>query len=80
MGSNPSSPASVGVMKFFSKIKSFFREMLGELNKASWPSGKELGRLTIVVVIGMFLLGFYVSVVDFSLLNIVDLVSKVVRK
>lgn len=80
MGSSPSSPASVGVMKFFSKIKSFFREMLGELKKASWPGGKELGRLTIVVVIGMFLLGFYVSVVDFSLLNIVDLVSKVVRK
>lgn len=67
-------------MKVFSRIKSFFREMLGELKKTSWPSGEELGRLTIVVVIGMFLLGFYVSVVDFSLLNIVDLVSKVVRK
>lgn len=67
-------------MKIFSRVKSFFREMLGELRKASWPSKKELGRLTIVVIVGMFLLGFYVSVVDFSLLNIVDLVSKVVRK
>jgi preprotein translocase subunit SecE len=54
--------------------------MLGELKKASWPSRKELGRLTVVVIVGMSLLGFYVSVVDFSLLNIVDLVSKIVRK
>lgn len=67
-------------MKFFSRIKSFSREMLGELKKTSWPNRKELGRLTVVVIVGMFLLGFYVSVVDFSLLNIVDLVSKVVRK
>lgn len=67
-------------MNFFSRIKSFFREMLGELKKASWPSRKELGRLTVVVIVGMSLLGFYVSVVDFSLLNIVDLVSKIVRK
>lgn len=67
-------------MKIFSRIKSFFREMLGDLKKTSWPSRKELGRLTVVVIVGMFLLGFYVSVVDFSLLNIVDLVSKIVRK
>ena len=67
-------------MKVFSRIKSFSLEMLGELKKASWPSRKELGRLTVVVIVGMSLLGFYVSVVDFSLLNIVDLVSKIVRK
>ena len=67
-------------MKIFSRIKSFFLEMLGALKKASWPSRKELGRLTVVVIVGMSLLGFYVSVVDFSLLNIVDLVSKIVRK
>lgn len=67
-------------MKIFSRIKSFFGEMLGELKKASWPSRKELGRLTVVVIVGMFLLGFYVSVVDFSLLNVVDLVSRIVRK
>jgi preprotein translocase subunit SecE len=67
-------------VKIFSRIKSFFREMLSELKKASWPSRKELGRLTVVVIVGMSLLGFYVSVVDFSLLNIVDLVSKIVRK
>lgn len=67
-------------MKVFSRIKSFFLEMLCELKKTSWPSRKELGRLTVVVIVGMSLLGFYVSVVDFSLLNIVDLVSKIVRK
>lgn len=67
-------------MKVFLRIKSFFLEMLGELKKTLWPSRKELGRLTVVVIVGMSLLGFYVSVVDFSLLNIVDLVSKIVRK
>ncbi|MDR1432798.1 MAG: preprotein translocase subunit SecE [Puniceicoccales bacterium] len=60
-------------------IRSFFSEMIGELKKSTWPNKKELGRSTLIVVIGMFLISFYISVVDFSLLNVVDFVSKCVR-
>ncbi|MDR1595877.1 MAG: preprotein translocase subunit SecE [Puniceicoccales bacterium] len=60
-------------------VKKFFSETVGELKKSVWPSRKELGRSTVVVVVGMFLIGFYISIVDFSLLNIVDFISKLVR-
>ncbi|MDR1413595.1 MAG: preprotein translocase subunit SecE [Puniceicoccales bacterium] len=62
------------------KIKKFFSEMAEELKKSAWPDRKELGKATFTVIVGMFLISFYVSVVDFSLLNIVDFVSKCIRK
>jgi preprotein translocase SecE subunit len=61
------------------KVKNFFIEMVGELKKSAWPSKQDLGKSTLVVVIGMVLLSFYVSIVDFSLLNVVDFVSRFVR-
>lgn len=67
-------------MSLIKKIKTFCSETKGELLKASWPSRKELGKSTIVVIIGMALFGMYISVIDFSLLNIVDFVGKCVRK
>jgi preprotein translocase SecE subunit len=61
------------------KVKIFFSEMFGELKKSSWPAGKDLGRSTVVVVIGMFFISLYTTAVDFSLFNIVDFISKLVR-
>jgi preprotein translocase subunit SecE len=61
------------------KIKSFFSETFGELKKSAWPDRKELGKSTVIVIIGMVLISFFVSVVDFSLLNVVDFASKVAR-
>jgi preprotein translocase subunit SecE len=64
----------------FKNIKCFFSETLDELKKSAWPTRKELGKSTIVVIVGMFLISFYVSVVDFSLFNVVDLVIRCIRK
>jgi preprotein translocase subunit SecE len=61
------------------RMKRFFSETLDELKKASWPVKKELGKSTIVVIVGMLLISFYVSVIDFSLFNIVDFIIKPVR-
>ncbi|MDR1891190.1 MAG: preprotein translocase subunit SecE [Puniceicoccales bacterium] len=61
------------------KIKHFFSETLGELKKATWPTKKELGKSTIVVIAGMLLISFYVSIIDFSLFNVVDFIIKCVR-
>ena len=63
----------------FKSIRLFWRETADELKKASWPTKKSLRNSTIVVVFGMFLLGLYVSVVDFSLIQIVDFASNLVR-
>jgi preprotein translocase SecE subunit len=61
------------------KIKKFFSETADELKKSSWLDRKELGRSTAIVIIGMLLISFYVSIVDFSLLNVVDFIAKCVR-
>ncbi|MDR2603307.1 MAG: preprotein translocase subunit SecE [Puniceicoccales bacterium] len=61
------------------KTKRFFTETLDELKKAAWPVKKELGKSTVVVIVGMLLISFYVSVIDFSLLNVVGFVIKCVK-
>ena len=62
------------------KIKNFFGEVKVELQKASWPwdpkekgirKYKELIDSTLVVIIAMLLLGGYVALFDFVLVNVV---------
>jgi len=62
------------------KTKSFFREVIAELQKASWPweskdkgirRFKELTDSTLVVVIAMLLLGGYVALFDFVIINFI---------
>ena len=61
------------------KIRTFFTEVKVELQKASWPwdpkergfrKYKELTDSTLVVVIAMLLLGGYVALFDFVLVNV----------
>jgi preprotein translocase subunit SecE len=60
------------------KTKNFFNEVKVELQKASWPwdpkekgikKYKELVDATIVVIVSMVLLGGYVALFDFVLVN-----------
>jgi preprotein translocase subunit SecE len=62
------------------KTKDFFNEVKVELQKASWPwdpkekgirKYKELVDSTLVVIIAMLLLGGYVALFDFVLVNVV---------
>jgi preprotein translocase subunit SecE len=68
-----------------SKIKSFFTEVKVELQKASWPwdatqkgfkKFKELIDSTVVVIMAMVLLGAYVALFDFVLVNVVHFFTK----
>ncbi|MAL85904.1 MAG: preprotein translocase subunit SecE [Opitutae bacterium] len=52
---------------------------MSELGKASWPSFSELRESTIVVVIGVIILGFFISVSDFSLSNWVEYITQLLR-
>jgi preprotein translocase subunit SecE len=47
--------------------------MVGELQKASWPTRTELRDSTLVVVLAGVLLGVFTSISDFALINVVDL-------
>ena len=67
------------------KIRNFFTEVKVELQKASWPwdpkergfrKYKELVDSTLVVIIAMLLLGGYVALFDFVLVNAIHYFTK----
>ena len=67
------------------RVKNFFSEVKVELQKASWPwepkekgirRYKELTDSTLVVIIAMLLLGGYVALFDFVLVNVVHYFTK----
>ena len=67
------------------KTKSFLSEVRVELQKASWPwepkekgikRYKELTDSTLVVIIAMLLLGGYVALFDFVLVNVIHFFTR----
>jgi len=69
----------------FTRVKNFFSEVKVELQKASWPwepkekgirRYKELTDSTMVVIIAMLLLGGYVALFDFVLVNFVHFFTR----
>ena len=67
------------------KTKNFFNEVKIELQKASWPwdptqkgfrKFKELTDSALVVIIAMVLLGGYVSLFDFVLVNFIHFFTR----
>ncbi len=67
------------------RTRNFFSEVKVELQKASWPwepkekgfrRYKELTDSTLVVIIAMLLLGGYVALFDFILVNVVHYFTK----
>jgi preprotein translocase subunit SecE len=56
----------------FQSTRIFVGEMVGELQKASWPNRTELRDSTIVVIVASALLGLFTAVSDFSLYQVVD--------
>ncbi len=69
----------------FTKSKNFFSEVRLELVRASWPWDpkqkgmkryKELTDSTIVVIVAMLLLGGYVALFDFILVNVIHFFTR----
>ena len=53
--------------------------MAAELKKAAWPTRAELLHSVLVVFVAIGLLGIFVSLADFSIYNVVDLLTSLVR-
>ena len=64
----------------FRTVRIFASELVGELQKASWPTKSELKDSTIVVIVACLLLGLFTSISDFALVNVVDVVTEWVGK
>ncbi len=62
----------------FSSTRIFLAEIVGELQKATWPTRTELRDSTIVVIVAAVILGGFTSISDFALYNFVDLFTRMV--
>ncbi|MGH7996843.1 MAG: preprotein translocase subunit SecE, partial [Opitutaceae bacterium] len=71
----PPLPVLPFTMNVFSKIRIFALEIRDELKKASWPTGNELRDSTIIVIVASILLGIFTSISDFSLYQVVSLLT-----
>jgi preprotein translocase subunit SecE len=63
----------------FSRIRLFYNETIVELKKASWPNKTELRDSTFVVLIATVILGTFIAVTDFSLMNGVKLLTSLAQ-
>ncbi len=55
----------------FRSVRIFAGETVAELRKATWPTPTELKDSTVVVIIAVIILGIFISIADFSLLQVV---------
>jgi preprotein translocase subunit SecE len=62
----------------FRSTRIFLGEMVGELQKATWPTKAELRDSTIIVVVAALILGVFTSISDFSLTQVVVLFTDLV--
>lgn len=59
-------------------MRLFYKETMTELKKAAWPTKTELRDSTVVVLIATALLGTYIALIDFSLMNGVTYLTRLV--
>ena len=54
----------------------FLRDVRGELKNVSWPNKKEVQGTTMVVIVAVFVFGFYLWVVDIAVHNAIHFIFK----
>lgn len=64
------------IKSIFTKIKTFWDEVITELKVVSWPSKNEVWYTTIVVIIAVFIFGIYLFLVDIILTWVLEHIYK----
>ena len=62
------------VKSLFEKTKLFFREVRVEIKKIAWPQKKETVASTSVVLIIVFIVSFFLGLVDMGLSRMVKII------
>ncbi len=65
------------IKKMPSRIAKFFRDVIHELKKVSWPSRKALINYTIVVVVTIVVFAILLGVFDFGFVQLIDLLTRI---
>jgi preprotein translocase SecE subunit len=61
------------------KVSLFVGETAGELKRTQWPTAKEFVHASWVVVAGALFIGCFVTIVDFSLFQVINMMADFVR-
>jgi preprotein translocase subunit SecE len=62
------------VEKYFGTWIQFFREVKVELTKVTWPSKKQTIGSTAVVIVFVFVIAFFLGIVDIGLSSLIRLI------
>jgi preprotein translocase subunit SecE len=63
-------------MNWWTRLKTFLREVVVETKKVSWPSRDEVVATTVVVIAASFVFGIFLYVCDLIFFRLVDWVIK----
>lgn len=58
------------------RLTGFFRGVVREMKKVSWPKGKELTSYTIIVLTTVIFMALFFTVVDLGISELIRFVSK----
>ena len=61
------------IVAFIPASKRFVADTISEVRKSSWPPKSELKESTLLVIISVVILGFYVAGVDSVIRNVLNL-------
>lgn len=64
-------------MSSIEKIRTFLTEVKTETKKVTWPKYDELKASTVVVVVAVFVITVFISIVDLILNNVINFVMRV---
>ncbi len=63
----------------FGKVRQFYRETITELKRVSWPTFKEIRSYMVMVFVSLSLMGVFLAVADFSIYNVIALLTDLVK-
>jgi preprotein translocase subunit SecE len=63
----------------FEQIKQFYRDVILEMKKVSWPTRQEVTSTTVVVLIAVFFFGFYLFGSDMLITYFFDTLTKLLK-
>ena len=61
-----------GGYEFMKKITGFFKAVMNEMRKVSWPRKKALRKYTIVVITTVVFMAVYFGVIDYGISQIMN--------
>jgi len=65
------------IRKLPGNIAKFFRDVIHELKRVTWPNRKTLFTYTIVVIVTIIIFAIILGIYDFGFLKLVELLAKI---